>query len=158
LQEDQQRVPQPGVMFIVGAQAPSVASTQARSSSAEPSIIATGATSPNVTTLGGIPAASATACAARACWCVRRNPVTPRAASPKAKCRSPSTPAAAPVASNLSRIPSGSQAQALASSRGRNTGSPAPAIFAATWLIVCSSRVTLSAAAVAPAAQHTRPT
>ena len=132
-----------------------MASTHARSSSAEPSIIATGATSPKVTTLGGVPAASATACAARACWCVRRNPVTPRAASPKAKCRSPSTPAAAaPAASNLSRIPSGSQAQALDSSRGRNTGSPAPAIFAATWLIVYSSRVILSAAAV----QHTRPT
>jgi hypothetical protein len=50
------------------------------------------------------------------------------------------------------------QAQALDSSRGRNTGSPAPAIFAATWLIVCSSRVTLAAAAVASAVQHTRPT
>ena len=37
--------------------------TGARSSSAEPSIIATGATSPKVTTLGGLPPASATACA-----------------------------------------------------------------------------------------------
>jgi hypothetical protein len=113
---------------------------------------------PEVTTLGGLPAASATVCAARACWCVRRNPATPLAASPKAKCRSLSTPAAASAASNLSRIPSGSQAQAQDSSRGRNTGSPEPAIFPATRLIVCSSRVALSAAAVASAAQHTRPT
>ncbi len=60
-------------------------STQARSKSADPSIIATGATSLNATTRGGDPAASATAWAAMACRWVRRNPVVPLAASPKAK-------------------------------------------------------------------------
>ena len=60
---------------------------------------------------------------------------------------SPATPAVLAVAeSNLSRIPSGSHAHALDSSRGRNTGSPEQAACAATWLIARSSRVILSAA------------
>ena len=114
-----------------------------------PSIIATGATSPNATARGaGDPAASATAWAATACWWVRRNPAVPLAASPKAKWMSPSASAVlAAAASNVSRIPSGSQAHALDSSRGRNTGSPAQAACAATWLIACSSRVISSTGA-----------
>ena len=57
----------------------------------------------------------------------------------------------------MSRIPSGSQAHALDTSRGRKTGSE-QAAFAATWLIACSSRVMLSTAATASPAQHTTPT
>lgn len=148
------------MMLIVGGRPPSVASTQARSKSAEPSIIATGATSLNVTARGeGDPAARATAWAAMACRWVSRNPAAPLTASPKAKWMSLSAPAVlATAASNVSRIPSGSQAHALDSSRGRNTGSPEQAAFPATWLIACSSRVMLSTAAVTSSAQHTRPT
>ncbi len=64
----------------------------------------------------------------------------------------------ASAASNVSRIPSGSQAHALDTSRGRNTGSPVQAAFPATWLIACSSRVMSSMAAAASPVQHTRPT
>jgi hypothetical protein len=88
-----------------------------------------------------------------------RNPAAPFATSPKAKWMSASASAVlADAASNVSRIPSGSQAHALDSSRGRNTGSPAQAAFPATWLTACSSRVTLSTPAAASPAQHTRPT
>ena len=136
----------------------SVLSTQARSRSADPSIMATGATSLNATARGEEPAASATAWAAMACRWVRRNPAVPLAASPNAKWMSPSTPTTlAAAASNVSRIPSGSQAHALDTSRGRKTGSEQSA-FPATWLIACSSRVMLSTPAAASPAQHTTPT
>ena len=118
----------------------------------------TGKTSLNATARGAEPAASATAWAATACRWVRRNPVVPLAGSPKAKWMSPSTPdVLAPAASNVSRIPSGSQAHALDTSRGRKTGS-GQAAFPATWLIACSSRVMLSTVATASPAQHTTPT
>jgi len=96
------------------------------SCSADPSIIATGATSLNATARGGgEPAASATAWAAMACWWVSRNPDVPLAALPNAKWMSLSTPAVlACAASNVSRIPSGSQAHAVESSHGGNSGSP----------------------------------
>jgi hypothetical protein len=58
LQEGQQGFAQACVVLVIAARPASVASTQARSSSMELSIIATGATSPNVTTRGaGGPAA-----------------------------------------------------------------------------------------------------
>jgi len=63
----------------------------------------------------------------------------------------------ASAASNVSRIPSGSQAHALDTSRGRKTGS-GHAAFPATWLIACSSRVMLSTTAAASSAQHATPT
>jgi hypothetical protein len=137
-----------------------VLSTQGRSSSLDVSIIATGATWLNVTARGaGDPAASATACAAMACWWVTRNPFVPFAASPKAKWMSSSISAlSAAAASNPSRLPSGSQAQALDSSRGRNSGSPWQAAFPATWLIARSSRVISSVVPAASPAQHTTPT
>ena len=72
---------------------------------------------------------------------------------------SPSTPtvlAAAQV--NVSRIPSGSHAHALDSSRGRNSGSPEQAACAATSLIARSSLVMLAAAPAASPVQHTTPT
>jgi LuxR family maltose regulon positive regulatory protein len=76
----------------------------------------------------------------------------------RARWMSPSTPTVlAPAASNVSRIPSGSHAHALDTSRGRKTGS-GQAAFPATWLIACSSRVMLSAAAAASPVQHTTPT
>ena len=135
-----------------------MASTQARSRLADPSIIATGATWPNATACGGESAASATAWAARACWCVSRNPDAPLAASPNAKRMPPSTPAVlAAEASKVSRIPSGSQAHALDTSRGRKTGS-GQAAFPATWLTACSSRVISSPGPAVPSVQHTTPT
>jgi hypothetical protein len=71
---------------------------------------------------------------------------------------SPSAPTVlAPAASNVSRIPSGSHAHALDSSRGKNAGLPEQAACSATWLIACSSRVISSAVAAASPAQHTRP-
>jgi len=106
-------VAQARVVLVVGARPPSVLITQARSRSEEPSIMATGAATlaERYRRGGGDPAANATAWAAMACWWVIRNPVAPLAASPKAKCMSPSRPAVlASAASNVSRIPSGSQA------------------------------------------------
>ena len=64
----------------------------------------------------------------------------------------------AAAASNVSLIPSGSQAQALDSSRGTKSGSPPQAVCAATWPIARSSRVMLSTGAASPPAQHTTPT
>ena len=99
--------------------------TQARSRSADPSIIATGATSPNVTARGGFPAASATDRAAIACRWVSRNPDVPFAGSPNAKWMPVSATAwPAAVGPNVARHPSGSQAHAVESSHGKNTGSP----------------------------------
>ena len=46
VEEHEQGLAQAGVVLVVGGQLPRVLSTQARSRSAEPSIIATGATSP----------------------------------------------------------------------------------------------------------------
>ena len=60
--------------------------------------------------------------------------------------------------SNRSRMPSGSQAQALDSSRGRKTGSAPAAVCAAMWLIARSSRVMLSTAIASLLVQHTTPT
>jgi hypothetical protein len=64
---------------------PSVSSTQARSSSTELAISASGATSVKLVSRGPDgPAASATACAPSACRWVRWKPATPAPAAPKA--------------------------------------------------------------------------
>ncbi len=83
----------------------------------------------------------------------------PFSTSPKAKWMSPSTPAVLAAAlANVSRIPSGSHAHALDSSRGRYSGSPEQAASPATSLSARSSLVMLSAEAAAPPVQHTTPT
>ena len=69
------------------------------------------------------------------------------------------TPAVlASAESNRSRIPSGSQAHALDSSLGRNTGSPAQAACTATAPTARSSRVSSSARPDGSPTQHTMPT
>jgi hypothetical protein len=68
LQENPQRVAQAGVVLVVGGQAPKISMTQACSSSIEPDIRASGATSPKLVTGGPDgPAARATAWAFSAC-------------------------------------------------------------------------------------------
>ena len=68
LQEDAQGVAQPGVVSSLSASGPRVSATQARSSSSEPDIRASGATSAKaVTGLAAGPAARATAWALTAC-------------------------------------------------------------------------------------------
>src|SRR6266536_2428165 len=96
---------------------PSVSTTQARSSSTEFDISASGATSPKLVMRGPDgPAASATACAPNACRWVRRKPDTPAPAAPKAN-RIPGSAPPAPVrAARMAKVspaPSGSQAQPL---------------------------------------------
>jgi hypothetical protein len=59
---------------------------------------------------------------------------------------------------NVSRIPRGSHAHALDSSRGMNTGSVELATSSAISLTARSSRVMLSTAAGASSVQHTTPT
>ena len=67
------------------ASCPGVSCTQVRSSSTELAIRASGATSAKLVSRGPDgPAASATACAANACWWVRRKPETPAPTAPKA--------------------------------------------------------------------------
>ncbi len=83
----------------------------------------------------------------------------PETTLPNATWRSPSRSAVlAAAASNRSRMPSGSQAHALDSSRGRKTGSAPVAVCAAMWLIARSSRVMLSTETVSAPVQHTTPT
>ena len=139
-----------------------VSATQARTSSIEPDIRASGATSVKLVMNGPDgPAASATACAPRACWWVRRKPVTPEPTAPRANRAPDSAPAGKVLATwtgKTSWMPSGSQAQALDSSCGRKIGRPWQPARRAISPVACSSRASTPPSASASPAQHTTPT
>ena len=140
---------------------PRVSMTQARTSSTEPDIRASGATSPKRVTGGPAgPAASATACAPRACWWVRRKPGTPAPAAPTANRIPASVPVEEVPADRMGKeslAPSGSQAHAQDSSCGRKIGRASQPAQRATSVVACSSRDRASPPARIPPTQHITP-